>query len=490
MQKSFAMAAPLGGRTTERTSFVPISKYSDLTQRTEDWIQREPNFNNTMAAAADKARFYLEQSVPELQELSRKKIFTAAEIASIAKKRSDFEHKVNTSRESTPEAFARYAQYEMNLETLRRKRVNRLGIKTTNHSGTRRIFFVLERATWKHKGDEGLWQMYIDYARKEKAYKRLEKMWTEVLRLHPAKPRWWVQAAQCALDVDADMTTARSYMQRGLRFNEKSKVMWVEYARLEMLYIAKIAGRRRVLGLDEDRSVQNSMRTLEEKTSSGDIIALPSVTAEDINPSLQENDAVDDGALQNLAATPALSGAIPIAIFEAAMDKFHDEPSLGALFFDAFIKFDQVPCVRKVLQHVLDRLESTSATSVATMTCGFKLPVVAVAPRSAEFPARLGQSLQRIKLALQQSPQSRSSIAEEAVLWLLQFAREDDMDQGVRKVVFVSLRQYIKALAPVTESSLARSRVNGIILSLRAKESEQDAALLEQVAGKALATDH
>ena len=30
----------------------------------------------TMAGASDKARFYLEQSVPELQELERKKIFT------------------------------------------------------------------------------------------------------------------------------------------------------------------------------------------------------------------------------------------------------------------------------------------------------------------------------------------------------------------------------------------------------------------------------
>jgi len=29
-----------------------------------------------MAGASDKARFYLEQSVPELQDLQRKKIFT------------------------------------------------------------------------------------------------------------------------------------------------------------------------------------------------------------------------------------------------------------------------------------------------------------------------------------------------------------------------------------------------------------------------------
>lgn len=31
-----------------------------------------------MAGSSDRARFYLEQSIPELQELQRKKIFTKA----------------------------------------------------------------------------------------------------------------------------------------------------------------------------------------------------------------------------------------------------------------------------------------------------------------------------------------------------------------------------------------------------------------------------
>ncbi|KAK4996620.1 U3 snoRNP protein, partial [Cryomyces antarcticus] len=54
-----------------------------------------------MAGASDKARFYLEQSVPELHELERKKIFTKDEITSIASKRSDFEHILN-ARGSKP----------------------------------------------------------------------------------------------------------------------------------------------------------------------------------------------------------------------------------------------------------------------------------------------------------------------------------------------------------------------------------------------------
>jgi U3 small nucleolar RNA-associated protein 6 len=62
-----------------------------------------------MAAASDKARFYLEQSVPELKEFERKKIFSAEEISKIARQRSDFEHKIN-ARGSTAADYVRYAE--------------------------------------------------------------------------------------------------------------------------------------------------------------------------------------------------------------------------------------------------------------------------------------------------------------------------------------------------------------------------------------------
>jgi len=199
---------------------------------------------------------------------------------------------------------------------------------------------------------------------------------------------------------------------------------------------------------------------------------------------------VDDVALQNLAATPALSGAIPIAIFDAAMDKFGSDPNLGAQFFDMFAEFDQVSSTRKILQHVLDRLISKSPKSVATLTCSFQFPLVGVEPRSADFPVQLGQSLERIKSALQQLPQSRTIVAEAAILWLLPFTRQEDMDQAVRKVIIASLRQYVKAFAPVTEPSVASSRLDLVIGTLSAKGLEQDATTLRQIGGKSLVAIH
>src|SRR5579871_123959 len=102
--------------------------------------------------AASKARFYLEQSVPEFREWERKRIFSKDEITSIAKKRSDFEHVLNSRGESTPLDYSRYAAYEMNLNSLRRKRENRLGVKATSYTCQRRVFFILDRGTRKFPG--------------------------------------------------------------------------------------------------------------------------------------------------------------------------------------------------------------------------------------------------------------------------------------------------------------------------------------------------
>ena len=122
-----------------------------------------------MAGASDKARFYLEQYVPELQEYERKQIFTREEIGAIASKRSDFEHILN-ARGSKPADYARYATYEINLDSLRKKRCKRLGIKgAKGYSGQRTVFFILDRGTKKFPGDMGLWMQYIQFCQKEKA---------------------------------------------------------------------------------------------------------------------------------------------------------------------------------------------------------------------------------------------------------------------------------------------------------------------------------
>lgn len=416
-------------------------------------------------SSQDKARFYLEQSVPELHELERKGLFSKEEITAIAKKRSEFEHIIN-GRGPKPSDYARYVEYEMNLEALRKKRAKRLGVKA-GHQGQRRIFFIFDRAVRKHHGDLGLWMEYLNFARKEKANKKLKEILTSVLRMHPAKAELWVWAARWAMDFQADMTGARASMQRGLRFCKNSRLLWLEYTKLEMIYVAKIAARRQILGLDQERKAVEPTAN----DSDADMIALPDVTAEDIDPSLKKDDGVDQVALENLANSPVLSGAIPRAIFDAAMKHFDMDPILGEQFFDLFSEFDRAPCTKDILQHVVNSLSQSKPTAVSTQACSFRLPLFGVEPSSPQFPPSLGETLQQIKALLQPSQKSKPQLAEKAIRFLLPLLRQEDLDPSLRKVLSASVRQFIRELED--DDHLAN-----IAVSLQRSKRAEDASTL------------
>ncbi|KAJ5683967.1 RRNA processing protein Utp6 [Penicillium maclennaniae] len=386
-----------------------------------------------MSAATDKARFFLEKSVPELKEYERKKIFTKDEITAIIKKRSDFEHKLN-ARGAQPADFVRYVEYEMNLETLRKKRVKRLGVRQAGHSGQRRIFFILERATRKFHGDLGLWIQYIDYARKQKAHKKLAMIFTDALRLHPTSAELWIYAAKSVLDDHADMSQARSYMQRGLRFCKSARMLWLQYAKLELIYIAKLAARQRILGLDEVRT--EAVQETAQDDLGSDMITLPKITEEDINPTQGE----DEEALQTLNSTPALSGAIPLAIFDAAMKNFHNDDQFGFDFYEMVSEFEEAPCLGKILDHVVETLQTHQPTSPRTQICYIRRPTTGIRVTSPEFPRALGSALARLK----ESPLT-IDLARAVVNWLQPIAEKEELDPSLKKVILATVRNAERA---------------------------------------------
>ena len=376
-----------------------------------------------MAAASDKARFFLEQSVPELKEYERKGLFSAEEITSVARKRSDFEHKIN-ARGSTPADYARYAEFEINVDALRRKRVKRLGVKSTAHNGRRRIFFVFDRGTRKHPGDLGLWIEAIEFAKKQKAYKKLQEMFAQVLRLHPTKADLWIHAAQYAVEENGDMTEARSYMQRGLRFCKGSRAMWLEDGRLEMSYIAKIYARREVLGINTDKPGG------EQTEDSESVLQLPMLTAADINPAAEDHE-VDSSSLETLESTPALSGAIPIAVFDAATAQFRD-PKFGFDYFDMVLAYEHVPACQKVASHVEASLIKDYPQDWHTKACHIQQPLVSLSTSSPEFPPAFRQTLTRLKEARKEV--DKPELVKWARDWLEKLMKTEGLDPAVKMV--------------------------------------------------------
>jgi U3 small nucleolar RNA-associated protein 6 len=414
--------------------------------------------------ASDKARFYLEQQVPELQEYERKQIFTREEISAIAKKRSDFEHILN-ARGSKAGDYVRYATYEMNLDSLRKKRCK--------HGGQRTIFFILDRATKKFPGDLGLWVQYVQFCQKEKASKKLAKVFTAMLRLKPREWGLWVLAAKHYAEDQGDMTTARSYMQRGLRFCKDERRMYLEYAKLEMVYLAKLAARRKILGLDEERKAPDAQE------EDDNMMMLPEISAEDIDPEANKGvEEVNADALQRLANAPAYTGAIPLAIFDAAMKQFNDDSDVANDFFDLVATFDTVPSARKILDTVYTRLQDTAPNSADQIICEAKMHTFSVAPISVDFPAALGQSIAIVKSgSTKVAAAGQSKLAENAVVYFLSLVikQKDEMDEGVVRVLEASIKKYLRSYVESQRGGSEKVKTLPAKLQKAGKQAEGEA---------------
>ena len=110
---------------------------------------------------ADTVQELLEDMVPELEDLARKRIFSQPEIKEIVRRRRDFEYKLKR-RESQKSEYLRYVQYERTLDKLRGKRKKRLGYgkksksSVSDFSMQKRLHFIFDRMLRKGKGDVGL----------------------------------------------------------------------------------------------------------------------------------------------------------------------------------------------------------------------------------------------------------------------------------------------------------------------------------------------
>lgn len=241
------------------------------------------------------------------------------------------------------------------------------------------------------------------------------------------------------------MNGARSYMQRGTRFCTRSRDLWIEYAKLEMIYLAKIALRRKILGLDVDRSIEaaDAMEEDAEDTgfaTSADVIAIPDFKANALRPSMIEGVKVDAEAAKDPMTTPALNGAIPLAIFDTARKQPFFCASAAEDFFDMFAAFTQVRCLPKILQHVLDSMTELYPTDACTCSCYIKQPLAAIEPSSAEFPAALGSALDRLKEAMAKV-KDKGDLSKKTKAWIEPILAIEELDPGIQTVLRHTLRK-------------------------------------------------
>ncbi|KAJ1305833.1 hypothetical protein OPQ81_010559 [Rhizoctonia solani] len=202
----------------------------------------------------ERVHFYQEQMLPELKELEEKGIFSQSETRAILKQRTAFESAL-VRRVALKSDYIKYAQYEVTLEALRKKRAARLNSADSksslaNYCIVRRQFFILERAVRKFKSDVSLWVQYIELAKSNNARSLVGKLCSRALSLHPTTPSLYIIAASHELESSLSPTGARALLQRGLRINPESVELWTEYVRMELGYCEGLRRRWKTLGID------------------------------------------------------------------------------------------------------------------------------------------------------------------------------------------------------------------------------------------------
>lgn len=209
-------------------------------------------------AMADTVRYHLEQMVPELEDYEKRGLFSRHELKEVVKKRSHFEYAVKR-RAPLKEDFLRYVEYEMQLDSLRKIRKAAIvrSMKAANlkwrgslsdSAITKRIMYIYERALRRFKGDLQLWLKLMEFCRIRGSSRRMQKVVTQALQLHPCTPGLWMYAAAWEFEHNLNEKSARAMMQQGLRMCPKSESLWLEYLRLELAYASKIKARQLLLG--------------------------------------------------------------------------------------------------------------------------------------------------------------------------------------------------------------------------------------------------
>lgn len=283
---------------------------------------------------------------------------------------------------------------------------------------------------------------YLEFAREAKANKKFKTVLTSAIRLHCTKPELWLYAAKWTLETEADMNGARGYMQRATRFCTKSKEIWIEYARLEMIYLAKINLRRKILGLDRPKTDAFADEPVDEFSLSADTIAIPAANAYAMQASMMDTVKVDGEAVKDPFMTPALQGAIPIAIFEDARKQFFYKAGVAEEFFDMFATFTQVSCQQKILDHVLDSTLEAFPTDASTYSCYIRRPILNINPQTAEFPAALASALERLKAAMEKTS-DKGELSKKTIAWIEPMLAIEDLDPGLSKVLHFTQKKLV-----------------------------------------------
>ncbi len=227
-------------------------------------------------------------------------------------KRQNFEYAV-LGADCSKALWLRYIEFEVRLEELRKLRAKRLGVKNNDAQmapSIRRLHSLFQRATRKYRGDLELWMQWVEFSKQVGSNNVLSRSIGKALLLHPLVPALWILAADWEYSHNANIVAARELMLRGLRGNDTSLEMWMEYFRLELVYLNKVLRRLNLLAQKKAAPLADD-----------DVLALPEDETNKVDDDAADEPKVDvpDDVAQRVPDSAFAKGAVPLAVFSSAL---------------------------------------------------------------------------------------------------------------------------------------------------------------------------
>lgn len=356
---------------------------------------------------SDRARYFLEQTIPEMEDMLKKGLIDKNEIRMIVKKRTDFEHQID-ARKPDLQDYLSYIEFEVNLDKLRRKRrlrlikIKKLSTKPSisDWSISRRIFFIYERALKTHNENVDLWLQYLNYAKSQHAFRVVYKTYSRMLKLHMRNVNVWISAAKYEFEKNLNAKGARMLFHNGIAINYDSLKMWCSYAHFELLYISKILARIEIvssISQDQNKTGNDNVSELDlDKINIPEIEDTLLAKRTIVKKKFESiNKIIDDPVLNcnviNEIFDSSVSSIIADFTLESRKKKLLFEISESFLrLFDSFKSLN----IMHLYNHVLNRLKQSYSSSTKTVFLEATLPIRVLKISDASFSTNLTRAVE------------------------------------------------------------------------------------------------
>lgn len=210
---------------------------------------------------AEVVEYRIERTITELEQLERYGLLTKDEIKTIIKKRKTYEYRLQRTKR-LKEDYLKYIAYEESLLKLVKIRRNKSGfhhkISQIDYTISANIRALYRKVVFKYQFDIQLWLSFINFCKSIKMFAKVSALYSRMLRIHSNNPSVWIMAAKFEFEENNSPETARSLLQRGIRFNAASKLLWHQYFRMELMFCTKLWKRRDILAANVSQTDQNT----------------------------------------------------------------------------------------------------------------------------------------------------------------------------------------------------------------------------------------